>query len=142
MVSKKSNVVLHRLNKAACKLASTRVRYPWNKRAAARRKAKQSDLTPEHRKALKQARDDKKEDLRRALMEARDVIWGLAGDMATLFGGHSADYYFRLILQAVTDVKKAPRKITLWNAFISKELKRMNAGEHVPVCDILLHTLT
>ncbi|KAI0691918.1 hypothetical protein C8T65DRAFT_537243, partial [Cerioporus squamosus] len=23
-----------------------------------------------------------------------------------------------------------PRKITLWNAFISKELKRMNAGEH------------
>ncbi|RDX48314.1 hypothetical protein OH76DRAFT_1352635, partial [Lentinus brumalis] len=49
--------------------------------------------------------------------------------METTFGGHKVNYYFRLILQNVLHLKKPPRKISLWNAYVSKELRRINDEE-------------
>ncbi|KAI0686977.1 hypothetical protein C8Q76DRAFT_635673, partial [Earliella scabrosa] len=49
--------------------------------------------------------------------------------MQQRFGGHKTGYYFRLILQNVLGIKKDPRKPSLWNAFVSLELKKLNADQ-------------
>ena len=48
--------------------------------------------------------------------------------MQKTFGGHKTAYYFRLILQNVLGIKRQPRKPSLWNAFVSLELKKLNTG--------------
>ncbi|KAI0742041.1 hypothetical protein C8Q80DRAFT_1123748 [Daedaleopsis nitida] len=119
--SSPQDVVVHRLSQSARK-ASSRVRFPWRTRKRAARPA----LTAEQKKALKDACDKKKQNLRDTLIEARDLIWDAAGKLEKNFGGHDTNYYFRLILQTALRIKKAPRKITLWNVFVSKELKKLN----------------
>ncbi len=127
MPARKADVVLHRLSSGARSAGPTRIRYPWNERRK-RRTRKRDDLSQEQREALKAAREKKKDDLREALLDAREIIWKLALDMEATFGGHKVNYYFRLILQNVLHLKKAPRKISLWNAYVSKELRRINDG--------------
>ncbi len=130
MPARKAEVVLHRLSLGSRSAGPTRIRYPWNERRKRRTRSKKNDLSEEQRAAIQAARDKKKDDLRDALLDAREIIWKLALDMEATFGGHKVNYYFRLILQNVLHLKKPPRKISLWNTFVSKELKRMNDGEH------------
>ncbi len=142
MPANQSHVVLHRLDQSA-RRPGAKVRLPWTKsrRNATARKSKSGDLTQEQRKELKAAREKKKQDLRDALVEAHDVIHNLASDMKLLFGGHDTNYYFRLIIQNVLNVNKPPRKLTLWNGFVSKELKAMNAGKPLLLLRLLFYLL-
>ncbi|KAI0749113.1 hypothetical protein C8Q74DRAFT_1156238, partial [Fomes fomentarius] len=110
--------------KSTSRTQSKHVRFPWRTR-----KHRCKDLTEQQKKDLKEAREKKKNDLRNVLVNAHNVIWDLALQMEKTFGGHKPRYYFHLILQNVLSIKKGPRKLTLWNAYVSIQLKELNKGQ-------------
>ncbi|KAL7283899.1 hypothetical protein ACG7TL_001171 [Trametes sanguinea] len=113
--------VFIRLPNAARKAAPKRVRFPWRER----RRRERIRRSRAEKRELQQRRDEKKEKLTNALVEARAVMWELAVKMHEDFPGHSARYYYDAIMQRAR-MRQTPRKISPWNAFVSQELQKYN----------------
>lgn len=105
------------------KPSTKRVRFPWRER----KKRKQIPRSQAEKRELQKQRAEKKQKFKDALVEARGVVWELAAKMNEDFPGHSAEYYYRAIMQHSRLRNK--RKISPWNVFVSQELKKLNAGE-------------
>lgn len=83
--------------------------------------------TSEQKKLENCKRRQRREDLADALDKSRSVMWEEARCLRERFGNHSQDYYFHAIMQ--TRKVKPPREITLWNAYLHRELPKYNDGK-------------
>ena len=92
-----------------------------------RSKKKGHALTPTQKAQLKLEREARKISLNRALEDARNGVWEAAKQMHAEFQAHSSEYYYRLIMQA-SRITSKKRRTSRWNAYLSKELQRRNAG--------------
>lgn len=84
-------------------------------------------LSPAQKAQLRLERKERTVSLNQALRAARQSVWDSAKKMHADFQTHSSEYFFRLIMQTqrVTNNK---RRTSRWNAFLSKEVQRRNAG--------------
>lgn len=136
-----SSPVLHRLTASTRSLQMARQKSDGLQRllnkqrtaskpyAPARRRAKKGHtLSSLQRVQLKIERQQRARALNDAIEDARDAVWEAAQKIYATFQSHSADYYFRMIMQT-TRVKTRQRKTSRWNAFLSQELQRRNSGK-------------
>ncbi|TFK79317.1 hypothetical protein K466DRAFT_606237 [Polyporus arcularius HHB13444] len=115
--------LLKKIAKPSRKVGVKRTLYPWT----TRRRRQHQKLSKQERKDLQARRDGNRAALKAALHAARSEIYERATEMAAQFGHkHTPGYYYRLIMQQ-SKLKEEPRKISLWNAFVSKEVERHNA---------------
>ena len=117
------------------KTTSRRVKLPWRRKPRA-----PIQRTAADKLAARIARQKKKTDVQTEVDAIRKAIMEGAERMALRFPGHGAKYYYRQIIQASNPKPTTPRKITPWNAFVSKELKKLNDGESYLLIDIGLHS--
>ena len=113
-------VGLQRLRKEA--VVKLRTRSPW------RLRRKKQHLTSIQKTQRKLLRLERKETLDTALGQARAKIWEMAEALHATNPRHSAQYYFRLIMQH-TRLKSQQRLPSRWNAFLSLEMEQRNKGE-------------
>ncbi|KAI0693250.1 hypothetical protein C8T65DRAFT_544120, partial [Cerioporus squamosus] len=103
-----------------------RVRFPWR----VRKKVKRRTLSKQDKEALKEKREGDREELMNTVWDARDAIWAAADALHERFGKtHTAKYYYQLIVQRSNVRNRAQakeRKISQWNVFVSKEIKKYN----------------
>lgn len=126
----RSNVqdLLKKLARPAEKVGKRRFKQPWRHRKSKRAGSK---LTDAERKELKDRREKKCDNLQDALTTARETMYKYAEAMSEQFkGDHSANYYYRLIMQK-PNIKVKPKKISKWNAFVHKGMKELNKGMYV-----------
>ena len=81
-----------------------------------------------HKAALKSLCRVRRSDYQAALLDARSRIKEDAQKLRDRFGVHSVDYYEKAILQHRTGLKP-PRTVSPWNAYLSREAKRLNDRE-------------
>ncbi|KAI1781830.1 hypothetical protein LXA43DRAFT_1069674 [Ganoderma leucocontextum] len=108
-----------KLPKPARKIAGKRVKFPWRRRKPA--------VAPSYadKAALKQKRDTDKAAIKAALEDADLAIWEIAEQLHGQFPRHSAKHYYQLLMQR-SNLKKRKRKISLWNTFVSQEMRKYN----------------
>ncbi len=121
--------ILRYRNKAR-KVGGNRVRIPRRSRTS-----RKSRLTESQRKKAKDERAERKKALQDALKAARNQMWELAKDMRKQFGGHDAEWYYRAILQQ-RRLNPKKRELSMWNAFVSQELKKHNEGSYPDEHDV------
>ncbi|KAH9912146.1 uncharacterized protein BXZ73DRAFT_43934, partial [Epithele typhae] len=87
------------------------------------------------KKAIREKSRLYKNTLNQRLDAIRDEVWDHAVELHDELGKHSAVWYYRLILHQSKFRFKEPRALSLWNAFVSKELrlhnKEMNTNDRV-----------
>nr|VWO96544.1 N/A [Ganoderma boninense] len=101
---------------------NAKTRTPWR-----HRKKGQYKLTNIQKAQRKIANLDRKETLNQMLQDARDRVMEIAGEMQKRFPRHNDKYYFRLIMQD-SRLHAKSRNPSRWNAFLSQEMERRNAG--------------
>lgn len=117
--------LLKKLARPTQKPGKKQPKEPWRHRKSNRAGIK---LTAVERQEIKDRREKKRDALEDALTSARETMYKYAEAMSEEFGGaHSADYYYRLIMQQ-SSLKIKPRRISGWNAFVHKEMKVLNDG--------------
>ncbi|KAL7280958.1 hypothetical protein ACG7TL_005907 [Trametes sanguinea] len=123
--------LLQRLSRESRKNSTIkRTRMPWTTREDRARRARRIKLSTAEKRALREKRAAQKSKLHAALQRAREAMWQMAVEMKEEFGAHDTDYYYRLIMQTSKHASSQSRKISLWNAFVSKEMKKFN-DEHI-----------
>jgi hypothetical protein len=122
---------LTRYKSSLRKLSTNKARHPWRHR----NKNKRIPLTPPEKAQRKKDRLLHKINYKAAMQKAQDVMLEEAKKLRELFGGHSVEWYFQEIMQR-SHVTKKKRKVTLWNAYLQQEVKRINDGDliHWYIC--------
>ncbi len=139
-MSRNSNIakLLKKLAKPARKVSGKRLTYSWKQR----RQRTYIPLSKQERKLLQEKRASSRDALVTSVLAARNQAYQAAVKMSKDFGEiHKPSYYYRLILQR-TRLRQDIRKLSNWNAFVSKETKKHNEGEHAPrpwTCTIFNH---
>ncbi len=134
MPSSNIQKLLKKLAKPAGKVGGKRLGVPWSKK----RQRTYIKLTKQERKDLNAKREAKRDRLTQLIYAARKAAMDAAKAIAEEFGNvHKPDYYYKLIMQK-TRLHAEDRKLSQWNAFVSKEMKERNAGTWV----VSLHTHT
>ena len=117
---------LRRLYSKQRKLSTSKARLPWRHRAKriALRK------TPAEKAAQAAKRQAHRVSYREALTSARSVVMDQAIQLRERFGMHTVEWYFEEIMQQsrMGKVKRAPSR---WNAFLRKEVQRINNGMYI-----------
>ncbi len=108
-------------------MLKTKSRVPWRHRM--KKKAMQKSTTPAEKKARALARLEKKETLNAALDKMLIDIWKMAEEAHKLAGQHTVKYWYERLLQQAGK-KKATRKLSRWNVFLSKEMKKRNESKY------------
>lgn len=75
----------------------------------------------------KAARALRNQAFKTALEHARQKVWALAQSLREDFRSHSSEYYYQLLMQS-SRLRSNKRKVSRWNAFLSQEIRRINAG--------------
>ncbi|KAH9904645.1 uncharacterized protein BXZ73DRAFT_47785, partial [Epithele typhae] len=102
-------------------MGKRRVKTPWSSHRRTRPK-----LSYAEKKAIREKSRLYKSALSDRLDTIRDEVWDHAVALHEELGKHSAAWYYRLILHQSNSRFKEPRALSLWNAFVSKELRRHN----------------
>lgn len=124
MPSSNIQKLLKKLAKPARKVGGKRLGVPWRKK----RHRTYVKLTKQERKDLNAKREEKRDHLMTLVYAARNQAMEAAKQIAAEFGHvHKPEYYYKLIMQK-TRLQPEDRKISEWNAFVSKEMKEYNAG--------------
>ncbi len=98
-------------------------------RAPHRYRKKMLHLTNIQKAQRKLLRADRKEQVDRFVEDAHSKLWEMCEAMHALNPRHSAQYYFRLVMQA-SRLKSGTRSTSAWHAFVSLESEKANAGEY------------
>lgn len=106
------------------KSTSSAQRYSWRRR---HKKVRVSKTLAEKR-LEKEKRAQRRKNFTLALEEAQEVVRDEAKKLRETFGTHSVDYYHCAILQTQTRMKGS-RGVSVWNAYLSQEVKRLNESE-------------
>ncbi|RDB25797.1 hypothetical protein Hypma_006603 [Hypsizygus marmoreus] len=126
--SSKAKTPFQRLINASCKKSTHKLRSPWRTRT----KRQIIKLTPAEKAAKKIRRREQKASYQVALQEAREAVDNIADDLYKQFHKHSKQYYKEEVMQ-ISRLQKTQKNAGPWNAFVSKEVKRINderpAGE-------------
>ena len=117
------NVTAKKLSKNARKTGPRRVNMPWRQKPAKRQK-----LTYLEKKQLLEKRLQTKDRIRKRVEGVHDLVFEEAIKMAEDFPRHDAKYWYRYLFSQSNLKLSEPREITMWNAFVSLELTRLNKG--------------
>ena len=124
MVSNIKKVLLEKVVKGAKKKKTARVKLTW-------KRAPKSSLvlSAADKAALRNKRDEVRSRDADFVASTRDLLWERATAHAQKYGKHGPEYWFRYILHH-TKLRVSKKKPSAWNAFVSLEVKRMNAGTY------------
>lgn len=128
----KSKNWLGRYHTKLQKLTTQKPRKPWRHRSKGRYKH-----TASEKAALKGKRLAHRIAYAEALKNAREVVQEQAKLLHEKFGSHSVQYYHEELMQR-TCMATSSRSPLRWNAFVRREVKRMNEGTCVLTCFCLL----
>ncbi|KAG1721553.1 uncharacterized protein EDB91DRAFT_1024695, partial [Suillus paluster] len=103
------------------RLTTNQPRKPWHQRTRTWYKLSAADKA-----VLKDKRLTHRVSYAQALQEARNIVNEQAKLLHERFGKHSVEYYFGELMQRAR-VAQSSRSPTRWNAFVRKEVKRINA---------------
>lgn len=112
---------LQRLLNTQRKYMTTKVR-----KAQTKRQHKKITRTVAERAIRSQQRSKFRETFSNDVKEARKVIMAEAVKLHQKHGGHSVDYYVKLLYQ--DGRHKSERKVSDWNAWVRLESQRLNEG--------------
>ena len=76
---------------------------------------------------MKKRREAENEALEKALEEADLTLWDIAEQLHKQFPKHPVKYYYQRIMRR-SNLKRQRRKVSLWNAFVSQEMRKYNDG--------------
>ena len=110
-----------KLPRPARKVAGKRVQFPW------RRRKPGVSLSYADKAALKKKREHENAALEQAFQDADLALWEIAEKIHGDFPRRPAKYYYHRIMQR-SNFKKQRKKISLWNAFVSQEMRKYNDG--------------
>ncbi|RXW12164.1 hypothetical protein EST38_g13688 [Candolleomyces aberdarensis] len=80
--------------------------------------------TNTEKKEAKASRDAHRHEVSQALDKCRQDIWAMAVSLREQFSTHTVEYWHASIIQATSH--KRSRKLHGWNAYLSKETRRIN----------------
>jgi hypothetical protein len=107
-------------------MLKSKTRVPWRYRT--KQKALAKSLTPVEKNERAKQRKERNDKVNSVLNNALEDVWKLAEKIFEELGSHSVRYWYERLLQR-SGKKKYTRKTSRWNAFLSLETKRRNAGE-------------
>lgn len=130
-----TSISLDRLKVRKVTSKSTTKRTVLNPRRSTRR------LTTAEKATVKEIRARRRAKWNKALEEAQEALRDAALVMQSKAPGHQIDHYIRVITQSATRSNvKARKNVTTWNAFVSQETRKRNAGERYFLCFIVAHS--
>lgn len=100
-------------------------RQPWRTRTKPKRR-EFTAVQKQHHAALRKQRNTR---FKEALAQIHKDLYGAALRLREEFGQHTAAHYHRLIMQQSSS-KQRKRRTSQWDAFVSIETKRHNAGRY------------
>ena len=110
-----------KLIRPARKVAGKRVKFAWRKRKPTVAPSYADKVATKHR------RDAENQALEKAFEEADLALWEIAEELHKQFPKHPVKYYYQRIMQR-SNLKRQRRKVSLWNAFVSQEMRKYNDG--------------
>ncbi len=116
-----AQVLLARYSYQNRRVFTTKSRLDWLQRKAPRQRKSQTPAEKANRQANRSTHRAK---LKTAINESMAVIRAQAESLAEQFPGHSAAYYFRLLMQQARK-KGAQRRVNMWNAYLSLNKDRV-----------------
>ena len=125
MAKSKLSPQFQRLLSASRKKSTHLARRPWR----TRKKQQVIKLTPVEKAARKARRRQEKVTHQEALQNAQEEVRKLGEQLRSKFGKHTIQYYIEEIMQ-ISRLQKKQRRAGAWNAFVSKEVKRLNDGRY------------
>ena len=110
------------------RLLNTQRKYMTTKVRKARTKTKHKKITRTiaEKEIRSQQRRKFRETFSNDLKEARNVIMAEAVKLHQKHGGHSVDYYAKILFQEGRH--RSERKVSDWNAWVRLESQRLNEG--------------
>lgn len=126
MPKSKNSSTFQRLLSASRVTSTHQLRTPWRTRT----KRVSIKLTPAEKAEKKARRQSEKTHYQEALQAAHAELWRIAEGLRNEFQKHSTQYYMEEITQ-ISRLQKKQKIAGAWNAFVSKEVKRMNQGAFV-----------
>lgn len=93
-------------------------------------------LTYAEKKARKQRRLEEKQSYQEAISEIQELIREKAVTIRETLGKHSIQHIIDDVYQTHRR-KQGKKKAGMFNAFVSMEMERINAGEHISYPDVV-----
>ena len=124
-LSKKRTLAVERLLRAS-RQRTNKPRVPWHQQTI----RKKATLSSAEKAALKNKRKEEKQRYHDALANAWAVVLQQATILKDQFGTHSLQYYFEEIMQQAR-LQQGSRTSSHWNAFLHKEVKRINDSQFI-----------
>lgn len=99
-------------------------RMPFRHRA---KQIKKKSKTREEVEAHKAVVKDRKKETNAHLDQCLKQVWDLAESLFERIGTHSVKHWYEVLVQRA-DRKMSQRKVSRWNAFLSKKIRAQNNG--------------